>query len=166
MDIAFMDDPCATLDLPRSSRETPKLIVYYLDDTIWFPELYMIAGAPFVKDPATKKTTDASGVEVRVYPAARASISLVDTHEAFSGTKIAVASRTHRGQWARTLMSMFDIADDGARSLAQCVSLSTSRAGQKRPTLPACARRRAWNTKTCYSLITKARIAWMSRSLA
>jgi magnesium-dependent phosphatase 1 len=133
MDIAFMDDPCATLDLPRSSRETPKLIVYDLDDTIWFPELYMIAGAPFVKDPATKKTTDASGVEVRVYPAARASISLVDTHEAFSGTKIAVASRTHRGQWARTLMSMFDIADDGgARSLAQCVSFVDVASGTKK----------------------------------
>ena len=130
--IAQHMDACPTLDVPQTARNVPKLIVYDLDDTIWFPELYMIAGAPFVKDPVTKKTTDASGVEVRVYPAARASLALVDAHEAFRDTKIAVASRTHRGQWARTLMSMFDITDDPSRSLAQCVTFVDIASGTKK----------------------------------
>jgi len=132
MDIAFLDDACAPLDVPTTPEAVPKLIVYDLDDTIWFPELYMIAGAPFAKDATTKKITDSAGVELKQYPAARASVALVDAHEIFERTKIAVASRTHRGQWARTLLTMFEVSEDGARTLADCIAYVDIASGSKK----------------------------------
>ena len=115
MQIAFLDDVCSLEDPSVSSSHLlPKLVVYDLDDTIWFPELYMIAGAPFKKDVSTKTIKDASGTEIAVYPAARESMRLIaQTSEAFRkrGTKIAVASRTHRGNWAHELMELFEFDD-------------------------------------------------------
>ena len=70
-DVAFVEP---TLSKPLSrpapscdAASLPGLIVYDLDDTIWFPELYMIAGAPFVK---TSKSTvvDSGGARLGCYP--------------------------------------------------------------------------------------------------
>jgi magnesium-dependent phosphatase 1 len=116
-------------------KTLPGLVVYDLDDTVWFPELYMIAGAPFTKIHGNA-VEDVMGDVVRVYAAARRSIAQVYTHDAFRrrGTKIAVASRTHRGKWARELMQMFEIIEDEdgvSVSLADCAPLVDIAAGTK-----------------------------------
>jgi magnesium-dependent phosphatase 1 len=115
MQIAFLDDVCELEHPPSTSTHVlPKLVVYDLDDTIWFPELYMMAGAPFRKDVGSREIRDSAGVEIAVYPAARESMRLIaQTSEAFRarGTKIAVASRTHRGKWANDLMALFEFDD-------------------------------------------------------
>lgn len=116
---AFLDE-VGTVSRPRlcepaascPAKALPKLIVYDLDDTVWFPELYMISGAPFTKLDAGH-VADIRGEIVGVYPAARAAMSLVREHDMFRlrGTQIAVASRTHRGKWARWLMDAFELED-------------------------------------------------------
>lgn len=137
-DVAFVEP---TLSKPLSrpapscdAASLPGLIVYDLDDTIWFPELYMIAGAPFVK---TSKSTvvDSGGARLGCYPAALASVALAKSCGAFRerGTLIAVASRTHRGKWARELMDAFEVrdGDDDARTLAACVDFVDIASGSK-----------------------------------
>ena len=32
------------------SQDVPKLIIFDLDDTVWYPELYMMCGAPLSRD--------------------------------------------------------------------------------------------------------------------
>ena len=44
------------------------MVCYDLDDTVWFPELYMMCGAPWSKD-ELGRVTDTCGTELRVYPA-------------------------------------------------------------------------------------------------
>ena len=116
------------------AQTLPGLVVYDLDDTVWFPELYMIAGAPFTKLRGNA-VEDVMGDVLRVYSAARRSIAQVYAHDAFRrrGTKIAVASRTHRGKWARELMEMFEVIedDDGGVSLADAAPLVDIASGTK-----------------------------------
>ena len=90
---------------PPDGTPVPKLIVFDLDDTAWFPELYMMAGAPWQRD-ELGRVTDLSGEELRIYPAAREAIVMISTHEAFAECKIAFASRTNRAQWAFTAMEL------------------------------------------------------------
>jgi magnesium-dependent phosphatase 1 len=87
----------------------PELIVFDLDDTVWFPELYMMCGAPWSKD-ELGRVTDVCGEELAVYPAAREALKMIHTYEAFEGTRVAVASRTNRAQWAREAMKLQVIA--------------------------------------------------------
>lgn len=93
------------LDPPSLEQPVPKLIVFDLDDTIWFPELYMMAGAPWSCD-RRGVVTDCANEELRVYPAAREAIAMIATHAAFAETKLAVASRTNRAQWAFAVMDL------------------------------------------------------------
>lgn len=90
---------------PPAGAPLPKLVVFDLDDTVWFPELYMMNGAPWSVD-ELGRVTDVSGEELRIYPAAREAIALISTHEAFAETKVAVASRTNRAQWAFAAMEL------------------------------------------------------------
>lgn len=112
-----MDEPCR-LSAPREGTPVPKLIVFDLDDTIWFPELYMMCGAPWSRD-ELGRVTDVSGEELRVYPAARESIKMILTDEAFVDTRVAVASRTNRGRWALEAMELLSIA--GGTTLREAV---------------------------------------------
>lgn len=112
-----MDEPCR-LSPPKEGAAVPKLIVYDLDDTIWFPELYMMSGAPWERD-ELGRVTDVGGEEIRIYPAARESIKMILQHEAFADTLVAVASRTDRGRWACQAMELLTVA--GNTSLCEAV---------------------------------------------
>ena len=50
----FMDERC-TLKPPPQGSVLPKLIVYDLDDTIWWPEMYMICGVSLLSSPGSTK---------------------------------------------------------------------------------------------------------------
>ena len=84
---------------PPMSQDVPKLIIFDLDDTVWYPELYMMCGAPWTRD-ELGRVTDVCDEELSIYPAAREAIAMILRHEAFAGTRVAVASRTNRGRWA------------------------------------------------------------------
>ena len=103
-----MDEPCR-LSPPVAGAPLPKLIVYDLDDTVWFPELYMMCGAPWTRD-ELGRVTDVAGEEIRIYPAAIESIKMITEHEAFADTQVAVASRTNRGKWAFEAMELLTVA--------------------------------------------------------
>ena len=61
---AWMDED---LELPAwpTGVPAPKLVCFDLDDTIWFPEMYMISGAPFEQDDELR-VYDRSGEEIKV----------------------------------------------------------------------------------------------------
>ncbi|EEH59168.1 uncharacterized protein MICPUCDRAFT_56791 [Micromonas pusilla CCMP1545] len=116
-----MDAPATLWAPPLDGQDLPALVCFDLDDTIWFPELYMMRGAPWTKErcdtTGRERVMDASGEELRCYPAATAAMAMLRSHAAFAkrGTKIAVASRTNRGAWADEVMGMF-VVDDGSGS--------------------------------------------------
>ena len=102
-----MEEPCR-LTPPAAGAPLPKLIVYDLDDTVWFPELYMMCGAPWQRD-ELGRVMDVAGEEIRIYPAARESMKMIQSHEAFAETRVAVASRTNRGKWAYEAMELLTV---------------------------------------------------------
>lgn len=94
---------------PPMSQDVPKLIIFDLDDTVWYPELYMMCGAPWTRD-ELGRVTDVCDEELSIYPAAREAIAMILRHEAFAGTRVAVASRTNRGRWALEAMDLLSVA--------------------------------------------------------
>jgi magnesium-dependent phosphatase 1 len=89
----------------------PRLIVFDLDFTLWFPEMYELDGAPFKK---TKDGTvkDRHGTEVQFFPAVHRVFSILKIHEQFKGVQIGVASKTTEPAWANTCMNLMDIKID------------------------------------------------------
>lgn len=65
-----------------------------------------------------------------MYPAARESIRMVCEQEVFAGTRVAVASRTNRRQWARECMSLIDVY--GGTTLEQACAFSEIFPGGKK----------------------------------
>ena len=68
---------------PPTSPDVPKLIIFDLDDTVWYPELYMMCGAPWTRD-ELGRVTDVCDEELSIYPAAREAIAMILRHEAFA----------------------------------------------------------------------------------
>ena len=102
----------ASLSTPTHPAAVPLLVVFDLDDTIWWPELYMMSGAPFKKDKKQSgRVYDVANEEISVYPAASVAMHLISTHHTFvnAKTKIAVASRTHRRQWAKECIKLLEL---------------------------------------------------------
>lgn len=112
------------LEPPPAGAPLPKLVVFDLDDTVWFPELYMMNGAPWSVD-ELGRVTDVSGEELRIYPAAREAIAMLSTHEAFAETKVAVASRTNRAQWAYAAMELHAPTSRYARAFSPNANASS-----------------------------------------
>ena len=94
----------------------PKLFVFDLDDTVWYPEMYMLSGAPFKKD-QRGRVFDRAGEEVVVYPAAMACPKELATADEWKGAKIAYASRTHQKSWAMKCLELIEVPDAGGLSL-------------------------------------------------
>ena len=113
------------LEPPPAGAPLPKLVVFDLDDTVWFPELYMMNGAPWSVD-ELGRVTDVSGEELRIYPAAREAIAMLSTHEACKETKVAVASRTNRAQWAYAAMELHAPTSRYARAFSPNASSDAS----------------------------------------
>ena len=82
----------------------PKLIVFDLDATLWTPELYTLRRL------ARAKETPKAGVDVKLFP------DVLPTLTEFANSnpevKLAVASRTDKGAWARDLLKQFSIPVD------------------------------------------------------
>uniref|UniRef100_A0A7S3K0S9 Magnesium-dependent phosphatase-1 n=2 Tax=Aureoumbra lagunensis TaxID=44058 RepID=A0A7S3K0S9_9STRA len=73
----------------------PKLFVFDLDATIWMPELYTLRRAPKI------------GKEIHIIPEALTVLQECERE----GFKVAVASRTNKGAWARQLLKQVKISE-------------------------------------------------------
>ncbi|KAG7377421.1 hypothetical protein PHYBOEH_000879 [Phytophthora boehmeriae] len=94
----------------------PRLVVFDLDFTLWFPEMYELWGAPFKKNPSTGAVTDSRGEQVHFFPAVHSVLSILETDPQFRETaEVAVASRTTEPKWAKTCMRLLDV-DIGGRN--------------------------------------------------
>ena len=110
-----MEERCR-LKPPPEGAALPRLVCYDLDDTVWFPELYMMCGAPWSKD-ELGRVTDVCGTELRVYPAASESVKMIlDPDGPFQSsgvrTRVAFASRTNRGKWAMEALDLLRLDKD------------------------------------------------------
>ena len=90
-----------------------------LDDTVWYPEMYMLSGAPFRRvSPAAVK--DCRGEVVSVYPGARQAVAEILTAPEWvgRGTMVAYASRTECGEWAEECLRLLSVAGRGGEEVS------------------------------------------------
>ena len=69
----------------------PKVIVFDLDFTIWYPEMYLLDGDPRLQN---NVLVDGSNTEIAMFPHVPKIIEHLKSNPDFSNTLIAVASRT------------------------------------------------------------------------
>ena len=98
----------------------PKLVVFDLDATVWRPELYQLRRQP------------TAGKEVKLLDGAAAALKELATDEKWANTKVAVASRTNKGDWARTLLEEFEVpGTNPPMRLAELISYQEIYTGSK-----------------------------------
>ncbi|KAG7387114.1 Magnesium-dependent phosphatase 1, partial [Phytophthora pseudosyringae] len=96
--------------ISRQWDHIPRLVVFDLDFTLWYPEMYELWGAPFKKNAATGAVTDCKGEQVHFFGAVHAVLSILETDPQFRDTtEVAVASRTTEPKWAKTCMRLMDV---------------------------------------------------------
>ncbi|ETW00843.1 magnesium-dependent phosphatase-1 [Aphanomyces invadans] len=100
----------------RPWTRVPKLIVFDLDFTLWYPEMYELAGAPFRRS-AKGVVTARDGEEVHLFDAVHPVLQEIAFGTEFAETCVAVASRTTYPEWACECMDLI---------LVQFKALSTS----------------------------------------
>lgn len=90
---------------------TPKLIVFDLDFTVWYPEMYEMQGAPFTRCKETGIVTDCENEQVQMFDDMHEILRLLHTDEQFASTKVAVASRTTYPKWAKRCMELLHVEE-------------------------------------------------------
>lgn len=85
-----------------------KLVVFDLDDTVWYPEMYMLYGPPFRID-KDGTVRDSSGTEIYLIKGARK--VLEELRSTYPDIKIGFASRTNYPEWANKCLKLFKIHD-------------------------------------------------------
>ncbi|KAF5833361.1 acid phosphatase-domain-containing protein [Dunaliella salina] len=94
---------------PIPTEYLPKLVAFDLDSTLWYPEMYMLSGAPFKKD-AKGAVFDRRGEQVELLGASAAILKELATDPKWKDTQVAYVSRTEYPEWAIPCMKLFDIA--------------------------------------------------------
>ena len=97
------------------ASQLPKLVVLDLDNTVWTPELYTLrklenydsAGPP----------GPVAGDDVWLLDGAAEALYELATCPLWADTRVAVASRTNKGAWARKLLSTFEIPGSPGQTL-------------------------------------------------
>eukprot|EP00960_Hanusia_phi_P046751 758013-Hanusia_phi.AAC.1 len=90
-------DSLPVANLPKGCAR-PKLVVFDLDNTLWTPELYQLKRSP------------KADKDVWLYEGAKAALLELATEDAWKGTRVAIASRTNKVEWARHLLEKFEAA--------------------------------------------------------
>ncbi|KAK3272432.1 hypothetical protein CYMTET_19271 [Cymbomonas tetramitiformis] len=117
--------------LPSPTGPLPRLVAFDLDATVWFPEMYMLAGPPF-KRSTRGKVFDCAEEEIRVYPGARAALQQLAEDDAFLETKVAYASRSNRTKWGLELLQLLPLREGRGLSLRQVANHSLIYPGCKK----------------------------------
>ena len=109
---------CGAFQQPQATRGTvalrakPKVVVFDLDGCLWDPEMYQLSwrgGAPF--EPDGDAMLAQSGERVVLLGAARDILRQLRTTDDWSGTKVAISSRTDEPAWAAELLDKFRVDD-------------------------------------------------------
>ena len=91
----------------------PKLIVLDLDNTLWTPELYQIR----------QKTPPIPGKDIQLFPDAAKILKF--WKDKCPPSRLAIASRTNKGNWARQLLEGFRVDDEPISNLFDFVEIQT-----------------------------------------
>ena len=84
----------------------PRLVVLDLDATVWTPELHRVRRFAAAADPSWRPK---AGVDVKLCEGAAQVLRLLATSPEWRETRVAVASRTAEGEWARALLREFEV---------------------------------------------------------
>ncbi|OQR95220.1 hypothetical protein ACHHYP_00213 [Achlya hypogyna] len=95
----------------RRWTKVPRLIVFDLDFTLWYPEMYELAGAPFRRNKAGVVSAR-DGEEVHLFEDVHAVLTEIATAPEFQGTEVAVASSTTYPHWARECMGLIQVRSE------------------------------------------------------
>jgi magnesium-dependent phosphatase 1 len=88
----------------------PRIVVFDLDACCWTPEMYQIGrGAPFKYDAAKCEATAIGGDRVRLLGDVGSIWGELHSCEVWRQTEVAIASRCDEPQWARELLSKFEV---------------------------------------------------------
>lgn len=90
------------------ASNVPLLIVFDLDFTLWYPEMYELAGAPFKRN-KQGVVTDRAGEKVSLFDDVHDILHEIHTSPQYEESRIAVASRTHYPKWAKSCMQLLDV---------------------------------------------------------
>ncbi|KAI8844663.1 magnesium-dependent phosphatase-1 [Chytriomyces cf. hyalinus JEL632] len=117
-----------------SQKRVPSLIVFDLDGTLWYPEMYMLwsgGGPPFRPDPATGDVTSGpSKVKVQLLGDTRAILRNSLHDPTFANTRFAISSCTDEPGWAQECLALMRIEDGvsvKSRFEFECISKSSKK---------------------------------------
>ena len=90
--------PLPIADLPRGTAR-PRLVVFDLDNTLWTPELYQLKRFPKAER------------DIWLFQGTRAALNeLSSGRPEWADTKVALDSRTGQVEWAKELLSKFELS--------------------------------------------------------
>ncbi|CAM9603807.1 unnamed protein product, partial [Heterosigma akashiwo] len=102
-----VDEEMATTQYLEDTTQptvAPSLIVFDLDNTLWEPELFKLRRLE------RAKIQPVAGKDVTLFPAVQSILDNIrSSPHNWSKTKFAVASRTNKGDWARSLLTQFGL---------------------------------------------------------
>lgn len=106
-------------DALRPAGALPRVIVFDLDATLWYPEMYLLdGGAPFRADPTNADAAmDRDGQFVSLIGEARRVLQTLASDPAYARTHIAISSTCTEPQWAEELLELFTFTGAGGEAV-------------------------------------------------
>eukprot|EP00532_Pseudo-nitzschia_australis_P018529 CAMPEP_0168303964 /NCGR_PEP_ID=MMETSP0142_2-20121227/45068_1 /TAXON_ID=44445 /ORGANISM="Pseudo-nitzschia australis, Strain 10249 10 AB" /LENGTH=228 /DNA_ID=CAMNT_0008255039 /DNA_START=194 /DNA_END=880 /DNA_ORIENTATION=- len=103
----------------KKGKMLPKAIIFDLDGCLWTPEMYEIMffmggkGSPFKKDPKSDRNLlTCNNKPVRLLGDVRSIFEDLYTQPDFEDVKIGISSRTDEPNWARELLTKFEVTEN------------------------------------------------------
>ncbi|KAL3661995.1 hypothetical protein V7S43_012802 [Phytophthora oleae] len=106
------DSGSATSDASSSQQwmHVPRLVVFDLDYTLWGPYIDVLNGGPFRKTEDPETVLDRYGEALSLLPEVGLVLNVLETDAQFSGTKVAIASRTGEIEAAKECMRLIEVS--------------------------------------------------------
>ncbi|KAI9338174.1 magnesium-dependent phosphatase-1 [Obelidium mucronatum] len=99
-------------DEDAPSANVPKLIVFDLDGTVWWPEMYMLPGGPFRADPKTGNVfcgKPNNPTPVYLLEQTRPIMQLLMHDPQFAHSELAISSCTDEPSWAQECLRLMEV---------------------------------------------------------
>ena len=122
-------DPSQFKPVAPTLSALPELVVFDLDNTLWTPELYTLRQIPGYA--TAEPPGPLAGRDVWLLDGAAAALHELATCEAWSETKVAVASRTNKARWAELLLQDMEIPGCPGRRVNDLLARSEIYTGDK-----------------------------------
>ncbi|EGZ19492.1 hypothetical protein PHYSODRAFT_327742 [Phytophthora sojae] len=91
----------------------PRLVVFDLDYTLWGPYIDVLNGGPFTTTDSPGTVLDRYGEELKLLPDVEKVLNVIETDPQFSGTNVAIASRTGEIDAAKECMGLLKVSIGG-----------------------------------------------------